>query len=480
MNKWVFRSLLAVATFATVWLATIFYWRSSHRIPTTTDVALYFAFIPAALLLAFWLGHTAWKRSGEKAKENSESSTALVAASPSTGISAESERLLSIAILAAAVRSAHGKSADELNTVLKADNDLFELDTELTDEEGYPILTARITELDEDDGEDKLNDWLQANHKTDVSWSPEATRALLMGAELVSELAQTAVKHPQLAEYLSAAENKRKAIPLAALQLVTLFPKDWQEAHRTVALDWYTHLIVEAGWPIEKILTPIQSHYHLTHGITAIDQLMLSAYRTSLPCYSLLVACESYIGESSVEDWAGIEKSYFGKSKIGLIPSEGAAGLLLADEQNLKLFEHVQASKLYRPTQTKLSDTVITTETERQRLLSELLQSALEVSKVQAAHITLVTTDTDVQASKQSELLSVGFDVLPHLDSNEQFLNVSSSLGMLGGVASVTALALAHHEASTKEGKVAFISNIDQLTRAASILTPYTLLAVDS
>jgi len=262
--------------------------------------------------------------------------------------------------------------------------------------------------------------------------------------------------------------------------MVPLFPKEWAEQNQSIASEWFNHLIVTAGWPSEKIISPQQSQYHLSKGISTIDQMMLNAFRQSLPCFSILLACESYIGEDTITNWSDLEKVYFGKSDIGMPPSEGAAGLLLADEQNFRQFESIEASKLFRPVQIKIDESAISSESQRHKVLTELIESALESSNTEAKDVALITADTDMQASKQTELMSVGYQLFPDLDPNEQFLKVTSDCGMLGTVSSVIALALAHHEASTKEVKVACISNIDKFARAVNILSPYPPLTIAS
>jgi hypothetical protein len=475
MRRWGFLTLWVVATFTIVWLLTAYSWSTSHRMPTSTDIALYFVALPSALLSIFWLSSQAWEFAINSAKAKSEpgADSPLNAKSENLDITAERERGLAIAILASAIRTVHGDSADDLSTILKANEATLNLDPELKNQEGFPILTGRINNVDEDGQRDTLLNWLMVTGRAEVSWTNEQLRAIAIGSEVVTELAQEVVSHPLLEAYVNAHPDLKSAENLPMLQLIILMPQSWDNGIRSLVCDWFSHLIQEKGWPLEKIALVPQTKYSYTQGVTAIDRLMVDTFRQSQQCYGVLIACESHIGSASIENWESKGQLFTGKNEMSFLPGEGAAGLLLADEQQLKSNDAFQASKLNRVVQESMSKSADEAGKANHDLLAEMTETALQLSGVKAEQITLVTSDTDHRVNRMRELLNVGYQIFPDLDFNEQCFKVVNSCGMLGSVASVAALALAHHEVINNSGFVVSISNLDSHARTVGVVSPW-------
>lgn len=223
MLQWVKRALFVSVVFIIVWIMMVIYWQASNRIPTSSEVVLYLFGIPFGLLLAVWLirqGMGVFSARAAVVLPSAQSNQPSEALAKEQAI--KQEREWTLRIIASAINSAQGQSAEELAGSLTSDETRLELDDELTDSNGFPILTGRNQELDEVTHSTALTNWLASRNLPEVAWSSEQLRALTLGSNVLIELAQQALTHPLLPEYISAPPEKRNAILLPTIQLLTV------------------------------------------------------------------------------------------------------------------------------------------------------------------------------------------------------------------------------------------------------------------
>ena len=106
--------------------------------------------------------------------------------------------------------------------------------------------------------------------------------------------------------------------------------------------------------------------------------------------------------------------------------------------------------------------------------MTGLTKDALLVAAINPEKITLVTADTDLRASRVEELMEMGITTFPDLDLGTQCFKIAASCGAAGAVSSLTALALAHHEAAENSSFALCVNNQDGFARAAVIVSPWS------
>lgn len=474
MRPWISRTLLVLGVFITVWFAMVLYWRATNRMPTSSDVALYLLAIPAGLLLLLWLTLKGAAMFSTKSDAPAVSQTTPDAETLAHEKTAQQERALTLTILASALRAAHGQSADELTSALASKKAKFDLDSELKNGDGYPILSGRIASVDEDAQRDAISEWLTTRGAQEITWTSEQLRAQALGSEVVIELTQQAITHPQLESYLAAPPTKRDKIALPTLQLRALLPAHWETEKRKVTAEWFIHLIGQQGWPSEKIALKPELPNDYMAPLSMVDRLSVDTYRQSLPCFGMVLACESHIGELTVSDWENTGRLFTGTGDQGLIPGEGAAGVLLADAQQTTLMNPKSAAKIHRIAQNRREKSADDRGRTSAETLTGLTKDALLVAAVDPEKVTLVTADTDHRVSRVAELMDMGLATFPALDLGEQCFNIAASCGAAGAVSSLTALALAHHEAVENSSFALCVNNQDGFARAAVIVSPWS------
>jgi len=401
VKPWLLKSLLVITVFSIAWVAALYYWQTSHRVPNGIDIGIYFFAIPLGVLLTIWLGAKSWKA----IKNRASSSSSETSDTESSHIKVDEKEPLFATILSSAVYMQHGKSSEELLSAIK-DNDLeVNLDSELVNEEGFPILSVRISDLDEDSQRNLLSEWEEDNKRVAVSW---------------------------------------------------------------------IGIVKELGWPQEKLTIRLYPQTHFSQAPKLIEKIMADSAEPSLPFFNLIVSANSFIDEVAIDSWSSQLIDMFGaKHNPASIPGEGAAGLLVADAVTAALFDSLLKTTIYQPWFVEMDVNQHISDTERKKILEELITYALEKSRLTAEKIKFVSSDTASYTKTLVELFTVGSDTFPELDAGEDYFSSSNQCGIIGTSASLLALAIAHEAVKQEDEAALFISHMDQTMRAVAVIDKY-------
>ncbi|TCV81093.1 hypothetical protein [Sulfurirhabdus autotrophica] len=473
MQQWVRQSLFVSIVFVTVWVMMVIYWQTSNSLPSTSEIVLYLFGVPFGLLLSVWLIRQGMSFfSAKPAVNNSDAQISQTNVVSEQEKFAKQEREWTLHIISSAIASPHGQSTDELAANLTSDDAKINLDEELIDSNGFPIFSGRIQDLDEDLYRTALDSWLISRNLPEVAWSTEQLRAVTLGSNITIELAQQAVTYPALQEYISTPPEKRKLVLLPPLHLLTALPTHWEAEKHKIATEWFTHLIEEQGWPLEKIVSTPTNTINNRDPLSIIDRFSVQIHRQDIPCLAMLVTCESYLGEAIISTWENTGNLLTGNNHNGQTPGEGAAGLLISDAEQAKNFDLESQAIIHRVSSGKREKSADSSGRISSDFLTKLVNDALTVAKIDAEKVTFIASDTDHRASRNAELLEMAYVTFPELDLLTQCLKGPAKCGSAGNASSVTALALAHHAASYDSTHALYVSNQDPFTRTAVILSP--------
>ena len=451
-RPWLGIAIAAGAVFGACWTASIAYWRASGSTPSGMAIGSLLLGLPAAIVLALWLA-----KKTLPARSAAEPATLPAAAEPAR------PRGPLPHIAAGAVRLRGGASLEELAEALRANGAPCELDNELKDEAGYPVLSGRADSCDPQAAREAMTPWLALRGMAELVFGDEQWRALAMGGAVVGELARHALMHPLLPDYLAAAPAGRAAIALPVLQLHLVLPARWQAGPRQAAADWLLHLVELQGWPAQRLmLSPASAD----DGFKLLDAV---AQQHGLV---LLVACESHVGEDSVRDWSERGILFSGRTPRGQVPGEGAAGLLLADAAQAAQLAQESLVTVHGACDGRRGVSADARGNIDSELLAGLGQQALQASKVEPADVTTLCADADLRPSRMGELMGMASTLLPRLEQSAQMMSVGACCGSAGAVGPLAALALAAHDALANGGQVLCVSNSDSLYRCALVLRP--------
>ncbi len=465
MRAWLSNTLATGGAVGASWGAAVWHWRATNRMPSDVELAGALVVLPLVLLLAFWGGK---KILAAAAASSAAGAAAGDAAAPAQPAPAASPAPV---MLAGALRMPHGASAEELAEAILSKKARPDLDPELQDDDGFPVLSGRVADVDELAQQELMVDWL-ALQAQQPHFETEHWRALALGSAVVAELAAHAMLHPLLPAYRDAQPAARAAQALPVLQLLPLLPDEWDEGRRQGAANWLLHLVVAQGWPAERAVLAAPAGADRAAPFQRIGQLAAQHAQAQLPYLSIVLACASHISGASVAAWAARGTLFTAANPDGAIPGEGAAGLLLADAAQALLIDADAAIVLHAAAAGRRATSADAAGRTDTTLLAELGETALRSAAPGSAAVGLLAADTDQRSSRVAELMGMANTALPELDPSSQFLSVAASGGSAGAVPAVATLVLARHAAAQPEPapQVLCVSNLDAFQRSAVLV----------
>jgi hypothetical protein len=464
MRPWIKKTLLALLVFGLCWGGAIWYWRATNRMPSTDDLVLTMLLLPLALLLVIWLGVKLY---------------ALIAAAPAAAAAAASQpsdaalpppapEAPPLAIVASALRAPHGASPDELSGAIADNKARADLDPQLVDDAGFPVMTARSAEADDTGMQEEISEWFTASGMTEMQLDAEQWRALTMGSAVAADLAAQAVSELLPAEGMA---------PM--LQLMPILPGAWQLEQRRAAGLWLRHVTTQAGWPAAQVALAAELPGD-ARGASPLAVLARLAHHAAIgdaAVVAIIVACGSHVGEESINQWAGNASLFTSSKPQGLIPGEGAAGLLLADARQAHAIDGMPVILLHTVDEARRHNSADEAKRADADLLGTLTEKVLARAAAQADQVAMIVADTGHRTSRVLELLGLAGAALPQLDDEADVLRLGAGCGTCGAVPFMTALAMARHHAIERNAPILCISNEDAYRRSAALVRPAVSLS---
>ncbi|CUI03684.1 hypothetical protein [Massilia antarctica] len=460
------RSLLVLLVFGLAWVGAIVYWQGSTRAPDSGDLLLYLLALPLAILLLLWLGAFL---------------IGMLAAAPVIAVAADvpppapppPAPVAPLGVLASALRVPFGASAAELAETLAEHKVRPALDPALVDQDGFPLMSARVDGADDPGVQDDMLAWLPHNGFPVLQYNDEQWRALTLASAVTRELAAQVTLHSALKP--AAAPGTAPLAP--TLQLLMLWQAGWHQDQRSAAGQWLAHLVAQAGWPRERIaLDPELAGDPSAATPAALVQRLARQSGDGHPVLALVVACASHIGEASVARWAAQNTLLTAKQGQGRLPGEGAAALLLADPVQAALIDS-QAPVQLLSAEGQLDASADSARRADAKVLRVLSEQVLARAAGGAAEVKLIVADTGNRTSRVMETMNLAGALLPELDDADQLLQVGRASGTCGAVPFVAALAVAAHQAAALNAPVLCLSNEDPFRRCAALVRPATVLS---
>jgi hypothetical protein len=444
MGTWIRGGILTMLTFGAFWGGAIFTWRGTDRAPSTSDLVTYLVALPLAVLAAVVL-----VRRFARPQPAADAAAPATTAAPAPAAAA---RLPALALLDAAVRTRHGDTTDELAATIDAQRARPDLDPELVDDAGYPVMTVRVPSAGAAVWRTEAEPWLAAQDQADVRFGEAHWRALELASGVADELAGAA---------LDAADG-------TLLRIIPLAPADWTAAQRTAAGAWLAHVAAQAGWDAGKVTVSPAPPGDPAAAASALLSV-LTGQADAEPALTLLLAFDSRIDQAGVDRMAADGTLFTAAHPQGLVPGEGAAGLLLAASTHAA--PTLQAASTSRAAS---ADAAPRSDATNLRRLAERL---LADTAVDASTVSALFADADHRSNRVLEAMALAHDDLPHLDAGIDIRTIGPACGQSGAVPFLAALALARRQALEGTGPVLCVGNNDPIHRSVALVRPVDIAA---
>lgn len=428
--------------FGVIWIVVLGYWNSSNRAISAADIWMYLVALPLGAAVAIYFAHSFWQRRTASPPPSDAAPAPSAAEAP-----APAERLpgSKIAILGSALICAAGNSVTELAERIKQGDDVVDLDPELRNADGFPIMTARVADLDTSE--------ITASLPTDPARKPpreQTLRAVLLAERVVTDCLQGLASTTELSIRCLSADVWTSEEQTFAQQRIELALSRLKL--KTDSLSWQSGVDASQTWrDIEQFA--LQRPHDESHPLLC------------------LVATGSALSASAVDNLAAAGRLFSATNQHGSVPGEAAAALLLSSP------EGALAQQI--PTQSLLLVPVceaVTQAQSRQRVdhstLARLFNTVLGEASIAASDIVGVVCDGDHPAPRGAEIASAMTEATEHLDPVAQRASVNAYCGDSGAVAPLLALALGAFQSQELQQPVLTAMLSPEHLRGATLLMP--------
>ncbi len=452
---WLKSGIATVFVLAACWGSAIWYWRTTDSTPAMSDLMLVLLALPLGLLLVLWLGKRAISSRGVIAATASTSPVAVQAATAASSTPP-------LAILASALRSPHGSSAEELAAVIAANKAQPDLDKQLVDDEGFPLTCARRDDADDEVLQEEILEWQSRNGLPESLFGEAQWRALVLGTAVMRDLAWHAMSE------LDSAEGSAPQ-----LRLIPLLPVDWSAEQHNGAQMWFKHIATQTGFS-SKNITCIDGLFGSDESAVpkTLNRYALDTAATDARIAAIVIACGSNIDQTTVDQWAENGRLFSPSRPQGLVPGEGAAGLLLTGLRQAQSIEGAVYTLLDPIVDAKRDPSCGSGKPTTVGFLDELAARVLKSTSIDVTNLGMVVGDASHRRQCMHELMGFTSATMPQLDSTADVASVGPGCGSCGAVPFVTALALAWHYALRKGKPVLYMSNDDPELGHAVLVRP--------
>ncbi|HSI57189.1 MAG TPA: hypothetical protein VLA16_06520 [Ideonella sp.] len=493
MGKAVKAGVLLLVVTTLVWLTTLWRWQTSPRDLSVNDVLLYLVALPLGLTLAFLL--SVWAAARLRSYAGRPPGAAAAAPSAATAgsaaeASAEAERQLGFAVLAAAAHTRGGADwaalAQATSTAVPA------LDPELRDEHGVAVFSARTDEAAQADVRAEIDAAIAALAQqpsgvpSDIQVPAVAWRMLALLRVALARLSP-ALEQGLAEEAARRAASAPGAAPVASLrefQARVAVPARWPEALQAVLAQWLRERIeaaMPAGSTVAAAALPLNVHVHPVASAEEFwhlsEQQMVQWHRDEVRGLLLVLAADSLLGPAEIGELAAAGGLFSGERVNGRIPGEAAAGLLLAStawvaEAGGEAGKVAPLARLHRASQRQRDKSADAAGRASGATAQQALEDALAASATPAAEVGALASDADHRSSRSAEVFETLQTALPHLDNSTELLRAAVACGDVGVARLLLITALAITKTQEAAAPVAVIGVDPAHARFAAIVRP--------
>ncbi|WP_124541484.1 hypothetical protein [Piscinibacter terrae] len=468
--------LFVLVTFV-IWVAVLWQWEKTHRDMTVTDIVLYLGVLPVLVFGLLVALRWAWRSAGERASAAAQAAAAA-AASPAGAAATPAQaqeaaaRHTTVKVLATFVASPTGRAASDILDAAAEGTPRPDLDAELKDEDGMPVMCARIAELQTQDLDDQIEPIVTATRSQQAAWadarmSTHAVRAL---CAMQQPLQRSIDALRPWEDRFSAADST------SMVRVLVGWPADWTPFEQAVALAWVRLLMTEHAGPCiaaSRFAFEAQPGTGEQLWIKA-DQLLQVLARDKREDVLLVAACHSGISDAAVTELAKQRRLFSAATHPkGLMPGEAAAALLLAPVQWPKSpDDDTPPVHLHRPAVAKRDKSIEAGGRITADCLRETLTQALAASQLDASHVGSLVCDADQHSARSTELFGTTLDMLAHLDPTEDMRLIGVGNGHTGVASTLLVVAAAAERARSVDKPTVALTLGDAFMRLALLVRP--------
>jgi len=481
MSKILKPLLLFVLVTFVIWVAVLWHWESTHRDMTVTDIVLYLGVLPLLVFALMLALRWAWRSAAERSAQAAAAAAATPAsASPAVPAEEAAARHVTMQLLGAFVASPTGQAPVELLDAAAAGEPRPKPDATLRDDDGMPVIAARIEDLDKEDIDDELEPVIAATRRqqpdaSDAAPSEHVVRALTALRKPLAKALQTLQPWHERFAAQQPADTSGPAATSMVRVLIGL-PEEWTRFEHAVAQAWVRMLATDAG------ATSISaSRFAFDAQVGTGEQLWLKAdqllqvlSREKREDVVVLAACHSSIGEQAVSALQRQQRLFSTtEHPKGLMPGEAAAALVLAPLQWPPAADGEEKPvHLHRPAVSRRDKSIEAGGRVSADCLRDTLSQALAAGRIEASDVGALVCDADQHTPRSTELFGTTLELLAHLDPTEDMRLIGTGNGHTGVASALLVVAAAAENARSAGKPTVALTLGDAFMRLALLVRP--------
>ena len=460
----VWRAGLVVAVvFAAVWACVIAWWRLGEVTPGATRMLVWLVVVPVGILCALWIGARIRRRRAAGAGQEPEAAAGGEAQAPADAAAPQWPP----GILAAAANLGCGGDARALARE-PAGLPRPGLHPDLRDRDGLPVLAAFSADLDAAGVADRLGT------RPGQRIAEEHLRALALLEPVALELFDAAARllpaPPAVEERVVA--GLRRSVTAAphesgSVHVVALLPQDMPPALRAECEGWLRGLAADCGLDRRRSTFEVLVEQDAEGTWRRIGRLIEQAPAADAG-WQLLLAAASSVGGRGLHALMSAGRLARTGNAEGLVPGEGAAGLLLRPSTTVRPQADGPVPELASLRSSPLQADA--SARNAARATGELLAAAMEGAGVGRDDIALVLSDADQRPSRSVEAAVAASAACPELDPVNDCPALGVASGQLGHVGPLALLAVAAERVREAGLPLLALSLASSTTRTAALL----------
>ena len=485
---------LTVMVTCLVWVAVLWHWQNTRRDMSIEDIVLYMGLLPVFALVLIVMTRWAWR--SQVARRAEQTAGAQTSASSNTSASTSAAQLPSAsdaaqrhavhAVWLAALNSPAGTSADELLAAAREGQPRPDLDSDLTDPDGQPLMCARVPDLPVNDFAaelapiiDKVRARLSATGHASAYDEPDD--AMVRAIATLQAPLDEAIQALQPWAALFQPSEGQGAQDLGEVHVLIALPASWTPLEQQIAEDWIRLSLTNP----ERSAVPASRFAWLRQhdGGEALwlqaDQLLMQCRREQRRALVLLLASHSDVSDVAVQRLATRQTLFHaGLHPKGHMPGEAACALLLASTDWPSLPPDADdpgmapLAWVHRPALARRDKSVDAGGKVLSTTLSQVIEQAQAASRLGTADIASLVCDGDQHTARSTELFGATLALLPDLDAIEDMRLTGTVCAGPGAATPLAVIAAACAHARALDKPVMALSLGDPFARLALVARP--------
>jgi hypothetical protein len=429
------KSFLVALIFLCMWLWRVSSWQNSFRLPTVEEFVRDFVLLPALVCVVLWLLKAAAHQI------NSKRSSAVATSSDKSGpqMPEISASVVELEIRDMEFRLPIGHSPQAIIRAM-AQRIQPKIQDALKTEDGVSVRAACVPHLIADD--------FVALAPEDVDLlACEVRRALLLALDVLLSISM---------RYFEQGDAKED------LHIHYLSPAQWDGHTTNTAEKWLIGSVENLWTQPMRLHISVHPVTSALGALTYLNELNTQINNKRNDAAHVLLVSDSFIGKGLVEQWSKQSRLYRIDRPEGVMPGEGACALLLGRPSETQLnrpFARVPKANI------RQRGSFVDTST-------QLVFGLIEAQGGEGYEVGALISDTNHQASRQSEVADLVHNLFPGLHPTNDNLYLSVSCGEMAAVAPVIAVALAAYQSALLQKDVFVLSVQDDAWRAALLVHP--------